>query len=96
MTDILVDQTMLTVLPNVLNAMPNAPPLLKAGVDLATGLGQLEIADKIANGIPAPADKILKAAIEIEGITQVIESIPNFMTAFGSGGFLSVQAGQGR
>ena len=89
LTTILADQMLLTALPQVVNALPNAPPLLKAGVDLATGLGQLEIADKIANGVPAPANKILKAAIEIEGITQVIEAIPNLLQAFGAAPFLA-------
>ncbi len=94
--DIMVDQVTLTALPQVLNAMPNAPPLLKAGVDLATGFGQLEIAGKIAANVPSPINKILKAGIEIEGITQMLQALPNFMAAFGSGGmnFLSPQAQQ--
>lgn len=84
LTTLMVDQVSLTLMPQIVNQMPNAPPLLKAGVDLATGLGQLELAGKIADTIPAPFNKLVKVGIELEGFTQIIQALPNLMSAMGN------------
>jgi hypothetical protein len=87
-TEIMVDLATSAALPALVQTMPNVPPLLKAGVDLSVGLGQIEIAGKIAENLPSPANRIVKASVEIEGLALTLAAIPNLIAGLKSG-FLS-------
>lgn len=89
MTSIVVDEAMLTMMPSIVNSIPNAPPILKAGVELAIGLGQIEIAGKIAKRLPSPAGPIVKGMLEIQGAMVAIQAIPNLIASLGGMGIVS-------
>jgi hypothetical protein len=93
-TSIMVDEAMLTLLPNVIQSIPNLPPIVPAAIDIGVGLGQLEVAGKIAKGLPSPAGPIVKAMLEIQGVLVTVAAIPKLMTAIGSMATSTTAGGQ--
>lgn len=90
----MVDEAMLTMMPSVVNSIPNAPPILKAATDLGVGLGQLAIAGKIAKTLPNPAGTLVKGMLEIQGAMVAIQAIPQLITALGGLSMTSPLGGQ--
>ena len=81
---------LLNVSNQVVNSIPNVPPIVKTFLGISTSFENYEILSKATDNLPPMMRKIAKPLIEVQSLLLVVQQVPNLIAALGSG----ISAGQ--